>query len=202
MGLLKNKFDKLLAIKYMLIYIKNMVCNRCKQAVRTTLEEMGLQPVQVELGEVELQEENISSVKDELIKKLQNQGFDLLDDKRTQTIEKVKNLITDLVHNKNNSIETNLSDYLANELHKDYSYLSNLFSEVEGITIEKYYILQKIERVKELLVYDELTLSEIAYQLNYSSTAHLSNQFKSVTGSTPTQFKNLREIHRHPLDDL
>lgn len=186
----------------MLIYIKNMVCNRCKQAVRTTLEEMGLQPVQVELGEVELQEENISSVKDELIKKLQNQGFDLLDDKRTQTIEKVKNLITDLVHNKNNSIETNLSDYLANELHKDYSYLSNLFSEVEGITIEKYYILQKIERVKELLVYDELTLSEIAYQLNYSSTAHLSNQFKSVTGSTPTQFKNLREVHRHPLDDL
>lgn len=186
----------------MLIYIKNMVCNRCKQAVRATLEEVGLQPVQVELGEVELQEEDISSVKDTLVKKLRNQGFDLLDDKRTQTIEKVKNLITDLVHNRNNSIETNLSDYLANELHKDYSYLSNLFSEVEGITIEKYYILQKIERVKELLVYDELTLSEIAFQLNYSSTAHLSNQFKSVTGSTPTQFKNLREVHRHPLDEL
>ena len=186
----------------MLIYIKNMVCNRCKQAVRTTLEEVGLQPVQVELGEVELQEEDISSVKDTLVKKLRNQGFDLLDDKRTQTIEKIKNLITDLVHHKNNSIETNLSDYLAAELHKDYSYLSNLFSEVEGITIEKYYILQKIERVKELLVYDELTLSEIAFQLNYSSTAHLSNQFKSVTGSTPTEFKNLRDVHRHSLDEL
>lgn len=186
----------------MQIYIKNMVCNRCKQAVRTTLEEMGLHPVQVELGKVNLQEEDISSVKNTLVKELQNQGFDLLDDKRTQTIEKVKNLITDLVQNKSNNIEMNLSDYLVNELHKDYSYLSNLFSEVEGITIEKYYILQKIEKVKELLIYDELTLSEIAFQLNYSSTAHLSNQFKSITGSTPTQFKNLREVHRHSLDDL
>lgn len=186
----------------MKIYIKNMVCNRCKQAVRSTLEEVGLHPVQVELGEVKLQEEDISSVKDTLVKKLQNQGFDLLDDKRTQTIEKVKNLITDLVQNKSNNIEMNLSDYLAKELHIDYSYLSNLFSEVEGITIEKYYILQKIEKVKELLFYDELTLSEIAFKLNYSSTAHLSNQFKSVTGSTPTQFKNLREVHRQSLDDL
>lgn len=186
----------------MLIYIKNMVCNRCKKAVRSTLEEVGLRPVQVELGEVKVEEEDISSMKDKLVKKLRNQGFDLLDDKRTQTIEKVKNLITDLVHNKSNSIEMNLSDYLASKLHKDYSHLSNLFSEVEGITIEKYYILQKIERVKELLFYDELTLSEIAFQLNYSSTAYLSNQFKSVTGSTPTQFKKLRDVHRHPLDDL
>ncbi|NBC04055.1 MAG: helix-turn-helix domain-containing protein [Bacteroidetes bacterium] len=186
----------------MLIYIKSMVCNRCKEAVRTTLEEVGLHPVQVELGKVELQEEKISPIKNALVKKLQQQGFDLLDDKRTQTIERVKNLITDLVHNKNNVLEMNLSDYLVNELHKDYSHLSNLFSEVEGITIEKYYILQKIERVKELLFYNELTLSEIAFQLNYSSTAHLSNQFKSVTGSTPTQFKNLRDAHRHPLDDL
>lgn len=186
----------------MLIYIKNMVCNRCKQAVRATLEEAGLQPVQVELGEVELQEEDISSVKDKLIKKLQKQGFDLLDDKRTQTIEKVKNLITDLVQNKSNNLEMNLSDYLANKLHKDYSYLSSLFSEVEGTTIEKYYILQKIEKVKELLIYDELTLGEIAFQLNYSSTAHLSSQFKSVTGSTPTTFKNLRDVHRRPLDEF
>lgn len=186
----------------MQIYIKNMVCGRCKQAVRTTLEEVGLHPVQVDLGEVNLQEESISSVKDTLVKKLQSQGFDLLDNKRTQTIEKVKNLITDLVQNKSNNLEMNLSDYLASELHKDYSYLSNLFSEVEGITIEKYYILQKIEKVKELLFYDELTLSEIAFQLNYSSTAHLSNQFKSVTGSTPTQFKKLRDVHRHSLDDL
>lgn len=186
----------------MLIYIKNMVCNRCKQAVRSTLEDVGLHPTQVELGEVKIQEESISSVKDRLVKKLQHQGFDLLDNKRTQTIERVKNLITDLVQNKNNNIDMNLSDYLAKKLNKDYSYLSNLFSEVEGITIEKYHILQKIEKVKELLVYDELTLSEIAFQLNYSSTAYLSNQFKNVTGSTPTEFKNLRDIHRHPLDDL
>lgn len=179
-----------------------MVCNRCKQAVRTTLEDMGLHPTQVELGEVKIQEESITSVKDGLVKKLQNQGFDLLDNKRTQIIERAKNLITDLVQNKSNKIEMNLSDYLSEKLHKDYSYLSNLFSEVEGITIEKYYILQKIEKVKELLFYDELTLSEIAFRLNYSSTAHLSNQFKSVTGSTPTQFKNLREVHRHSLDDL
>lgn len=186
----------------MTIYIKNMVCNRCKIAVRSTFEELGLHPVQVELGEVELQENNISAVKEELIEELQSVGFDLLDNKRTQTIEKVKNLIIDLVHNKDNDIEINLSEYLSKELHRDYSSLSNLFSEIEGITIEKYYILQKIERVKELLVYDELNLSEIAFKLNYSSTAYLSNQFKKVTGSTPSHFKKIREDKRKPLDEV
>lgn len=141
-----------------------MVCNRCKIVVKSTLEKLGLHPVQIELGEIELQENNISPVKEQLKQELQLLGFDLLDNKKSKTIEKVKNRIVDLVQNKNNVLQVTLSDYLIQELHQDYSTLSNLFSEVEGITIEKYYILQKIEKVKELLVYDELTLSEIAFQ--------------------------------------
>ncbi|MEX0966604.1 MAG: AraC family transcriptional regulator [Bacteroidia bacterium] len=186
----------------MKIYIKNMVCNRCKMVVKSSLQKIGLHPLQVELGEVELQENDISSVEEHLTQELQSLGFDLLNDKKSQTIEKIKNLITDLVQNKSNSIDVKLSAYITRELHQDYSALSNLFSEVEGITIEKYYILQKIERVKELLVYDELTLSEIAIQLNYSSVAYLSNQFKKVTGLTPSHFKKLRSVKRRPLDDL
>ncbi|WMN11622.1 AraC family transcriptional regulator [Marivirga salinae] len=186
----------------MTIYIKNMVCNRCKMVVKSTLEKLGLHPVQIELGEIELQEDDISTVKEQLKLELQALGFDLLDNKKTKTIEKVKNLITDLVQNKNSVLKVTLSEYLSVELSQDYSSLSNLFSEVEGITIEKYYILQKIEKVKELLVYDELTLSEIAFQLNYSSVAYLSNQFKKVTGLTPSHFKNLRTIKRKPLEDL
>ncbi len=187
---------------YMTIYIKNMVCNRCKMVVKSTLEDLGLHPVQIELGEIELLENDISAVKEKLKQKLQSFGFDLLDDHRTQTIEKVKNLITDLVQNKNNQLELNLSEYLSQELYRDYSSFSNLFSEVEGLTIEKYYILQKIEKVKELLVYDELTLSEIAFQFNYSSVAYLSTQFKKVTGLSPSHFKKLRAIKRKPLDEL
>lgn len=179
-----------------------MVCNRCKMVVKSTLENLRLHPVKVELGEIELQENDISVVKEQLIQELQSLGFDLLDNKKTKTIEKVKNLITDLVQNKNSVLKVTLSEYLSGELNQDYSSLSNLFSEVEGITIEKYYILQKIEKVKELLVYDELTLSEIAFQLNYSSVAYLSNQFKKVTGLTPSYFKNLRTIKRKPLEDL
>ena len=132
----------------MKVYIKNMVCDRCKRAVRSVFEETGLQPVQVELGEVEIREADLSPVKDLLAEKLRHQGFDVLDDKRTQLIEKVKNLIIDLVHNQGNDLKTNLSDHLTGELHKDYSYLSNLFSEIEGLTIEKYYLSQKIEKLK------------------------------------------------------
>lgn len=186
----------------MTIYIKNMVCNRCKMVVKSTLEKLGLHPLQVELGEIELQESDISTVKETLKKELQALGFDLLDDKKTQTIEKIKNLITELVHNKNSDLKVTLSEYLSREIRQDYSALSNLFSEVEGITIEKYYILQKIEKIKELLVYDELTLSEIAFQLNYSSVGYLSNQFKKVTGLTPSHFKKLRTIKRKPLDQI
>jgi AraC-like DNA-binding protein len=170
--------------------------------VKSTLEKFGLVPVQVELGEVVLEENDISPIKEQLKQELQSFGFDLLDDKRTKTIEKIKNLIVDLVQNKNSNLQITLSDYLTKELHRDYSALSNLFSQVEGITIEKYYIFQKIEKVKELLVYNELTLSEIAFQLNYSSVAHLSNQFKKVTGLTPSHFKKMRTIKRRPLDEL
>jgi AraC-like DNA-binding protein len=179
-----------------------MVCNRCKMVVKSTIEKLGLHPVQVELGEVEILETDISAVKELLTQKLQYLGFDLLDDKKTKSIEKAKNLITDLVQNKDSNIEVTLSAYLSRELHQEYSSLSNLFSEVEGITIEKYYILQKIEKVKELLVYDELSLSEISYKLNYSSVAYLSNQFKKVTGLTPSHFKKLKERKRNPLDNL
>lgn len=186
----------------MTIYIKNMVCNRCKMVVKSTLEDLGLHPIQIELGEIKLRENDISSIKTQLIQNLQAFGFDLLDNKKTKTIERVKNLITDLVQNKNNTLDFTLSAYLSTELHQDYSSLSNLFSEVEGITIEKYYILQKIEKVKELLVYDEFSLSEIAFQLNYSSVAYLSNQFKKVTGLSPSHFKKLRTVKRKPLDEL
>jgi AraC-like DNA-binding protein len=170
--------------------------------VKSTIEELGLHPIRVELGEVELQEKDISEVSEKLLQKLQGLGFDLLDDKKTRTIEKVKNLITDLVQNKGNSLAINLSEHLSLEMHQDYSSLSNLFSEIEGTTIEKYYILQKIEKVKELLAYDEFTLSEIAYQLGYSSVAYLSNQFKRVTGETPSHFKTQRSAKRRPLEKL
>lgn len=184
------------------LYIKNMVCNRCKMVVKSTFEHLGLHPVQVELGEIELQENDISPVKEQLKQELQSFGFDLLDDKKTKTIEKIKNRIVDLVQNKNSNLQVTLSDYLTDELHQDYSSLSNLFSEVEGTTIEKYFIAQKIEKVKELLVYDELSLSEIAFQLNYSSVAYLSNQFKKVTGLTPSHFKKVRLKKRKPLDEV
>ena len=165
-------------------------------------EKFELHPIQVDLGEIELKENNIDQVKDQLIEELKSFGFDLLDDKKSKIIEKVKNRIIDLIQNKNNQLQLKLSEYLSEELRQDYSSLSNLFSEVEGITIEKYYILQKIEKVKELLVYDELTLSEIAYQLNYSSPAYLRNQFKKVTGLTPSHFKQMRTIQRKPIEEV
>lgn len=179
-----------------------MVCSRCKMVVKSELEKSGLHPVSVELGEVEIQENNIGHIKVDLLHNLQSLGFDLIDDKKSKTIEKIKSLIIDLVQNKNNQININLSDYLAQQLIQDYSTLSNLFSEVEGITIEKYFINQKIEKVKELLMYDEMTLNEIAFLLNYSSVAHLSNQFKKVTGFSPSYFKQLKDKKRRQIEDL
>jgi AraC-like DNA-binding protein len=186
----------------MTLYIKNMVCNRCKMVVQSILEKLNLHPIQVELGEIELEENDISFVKKQLKQELESFGFSLLDSEKSKKIEKVKNLITDLVQNKNNALDVTLSDFLSNEMNQDYSALSNLFSGIEGITIEKYYILQKIEKVKELLVYNELTLSEISLQLNYSSVSYLSNQFKKVTGLTPSHFKKLRTVKRKPLEEL
>lgn len=179
-----------------------MVCNRCKMVVKTELERLGYPPLDVELGEVVLEREITDAEKAKIDEHLQPFGFEVIDDRRSQLIEKIKTLIVALVHERSNALTTNLSDYLSSALHHDYSYLTNLFSEVEGSTIEKYYIAQRIERVKELLVYDELTLSEIAYQLNYSSVAHLSNQFKKVTGLTPSHFKQIGADRRKPLDEV
>jgi AraC-like DNA-binding protein len=179
-----------------------MVCRRCKMVVKSELEKLGLHPFAVELGEVKIHEDDIDLVKEELTKNLILLGFGLMDDKKSIVIEKIKTLIIELVHDKNNELKTNLSDYLSEQLSQDYNTLSHLFSEVEGITIEKYFIAQKVEKVKELLMYDELTLSQIADQLNYSSIAHLSNQFKKITGFSPSYFKQLKDRKRRQIEDL
>jgi AraC-like DNA-binding protein len=179
-----------------------MVCDRCKMVVQSELEKLGLSLLSVELGEVEIQGNLSADQKKVMSDRLEAVGFSLLDDKKSQVIEKVKTLIIELVRAKNNDLRINLSDYLTHHLTQDYGSLSGLFSETEGTTIEKYFINQKIERVKELLVYDELTLSEIAHQLHYSSVAYLSNQFKKVTGLSPTNFKNSSENRRTELDDI
>lgn len=179
-----------------------MVCGRCKMVVKSEIEKLGLQPISVELGEVELENDIDDVLKQKVLRTLQSVGFDLIDDKKNKTIEKIKTLIIDLVHHKNNNIQVNLSEYLSKNILQDYNWLSNLFSEVEGTTIEKYFISQKIEKVKELIVYNELTLSEIAYMLNYSNVAHLSRQFKKVTGFTPTYFKQLKSKKRNQIENL
>ncbi|WP_233566071.1 MULTISPECIES: AraC family transcriptional regulator [unclassified Flavobacterium] len=170
--------------------------------VKSEFEKLGLHTISVELGEVELQNDITDSQKEILLKNLQALGFDFIDDKKSKTIEKIKNLIVDLVHHKNNDLKINLSDYLVENLNQDYSTLSNLFSEIENTTIEKYFISQKIEKVKELLIYNEHSLSEIADMLNYSNVAHLSNQFKKITGFTPTYFKQLKDKKRIQIENL
>jgi len=179
-----------------------MVCSRCKMVVKSVFENIGINPILVELGEVELENDINENQKQELLKSLRVIGFDLIDDRKSKTIDKIKTLIIDLVQNKNNDLKSNLSNYISQELHQDYNTLSNLFSEVENTTIEKYFMNQKIEKVKELIIYDELSLSEIAYSLNYSSVSHLSNQFKKITGFSPTYFKNLKTIKRRQIEDL
>lgn len=186
----------------MKIYIKNMVCNRCIMVVKNELERIGFKPTSLILGEVELGREINDADKIAINNHLLTLGFELIDDKKSRLIGQIKSFIIDLVHHQNSELKANLSDLLSNKLHHDYTYLSNLFSEVEGTTIEKYFIAQKIEKVKELLVYDELSLSEIAFKLNYSSVAHLSHQFKKVTGITPSHFKNIKIDKRKPLDEV
>lgn len=180
-----------------------MVCSRCIMVVRDELEKVGLHPIKIDLGEVEVKEENIAlPIQKELLENLQGLGFDIIDDRKSRTIEKIKNLIVELVHHQDNALPVNLSEYLSQELAQDYSSLSALFSEVANTTIEKYFISQKIERVKELLMYDELTLSEIAHKLHYSSVAYLSNQFKKVTGFSPSYYKHLKDKKRQRIEDL
>lgn len=184
------------------LYIKNMVCPRCIMVVKAELAKLGIEAQSVELGEVTLQQKLGEDKKKQLNEVLHSLGFALIDDKRSRLIEQVKNLIIELVREKNSNLRTNLSDYIAGYVHHDYSYISNLFSEVTGSSIEKYFIAQKTERVKELLVYDELSLSEIANELNYSSVAHLSAQFKKVTGFTPSHYKQIKEQKRKTLDEI
>lgn len=184
------------------LFIKNMVCNRCIMVVQNELDKLGLKVKDIKLGEATLEKEPTSEEKVDLENNLHSLGFEVIDNKKSRIIEKIKNVIIDQVHYQDNDIKTNLSDLLSEKLNHDYNYLSNLFSEVEGTTIEKYFIAQKIEKVKEFLVYDELSLSEIAYRLNYSSVAYLSNQFKKVTGLTPSHFKKIREDKRKPLDQV
>ena len=179
-----------------------MVCNRCIMVVQNEMDKLGFDVKNIKLGEVTLDKEPTLEEKSNLEKVLVPLGFEIIDDKKSRIIEQIKNIIIDLVHHQDNDIKTNLSDVLSGKLYHDYNYLSNLFSEVEGATIEKYFIAQKIEKVKELLVYDELSLSEIAFRLNYSSVAYLSNQFKKVTGLTPSHFKQIKVDKRKPLDSL
>ena len=184
------------------LYIKNMVCNRCKMVVQAELQQLGLHPVHIALGEVELAEKQIPKATLALLEsKLQAIGFELIDDRKSRIIEKIKTLVLELVHHSDEATRLKYSEYIAGHLNYDYTYLSKLFSEVEGITIEQYIIAQKTERVKELLIYDELSLSEIADKLGYSSVAHLSAQFKKVTGLTPSFYKNKGIRQRKPLDE-
>ncbi|MCB0726604.1 MAG: helix-turn-helix transcriptional regulator [Ignavibacteriae bacterium] len=186
----------------MRLHIKNMVCDRCKLVVKNELEKLGYTPKQIVLGEVSINKVLSEQEKAIIENALRNFGFELIDDKNSWIIEQIKNLIIDLVHYSEKNIKINLSEYLESKIHKDYTYLSNLFSESQVFTIEKYYIRQKIERVKELLVYDELTLSEISYRMGYSSVAYLSSQFKKVTGLTPGHFKKIKTNKRRSLDKL
>lgn len=179
-----------------------MVCNRCKMVVKAELERLGIYPTIIELGEVTLQQDLTPDQRATVTRVLEGFGFGTIDNKKGQLIESVKTLLISLIHVRDNDMKTNLSDFISEHLNQDYNHVSKLFSEVEGTTIEKYFIAQKIERVKELLVYGEYTLSEIAYQLHYSSVAHLSNQFKKVTGLSPSYFKSLRSKKRKPLDEV
>ncbi len=179
-----------------------MVSNRCKILVKEELRKLNLHFIVVELGEIEIME-NISTEQRELLKAaLVDTGLELMDDKRAILIERIQNVIIEMVRNSDDWPKINYSDYISQKLHHDYTYLSNVFSSVKGITIQQFIIIHKIEYAKELLMYDEMNLTEISYKLNYSSVAHLSNQFKKITGLTPTQFKNLKDRRRKPIEEV
>jgi len=170
--------------------------------VKSELEKLGLHYTVVELGEAEIKENISPDKKDQLNVALKKSGLELMDDKKSMLIERIKNIIIELVHYSEDQLKINLSDYLSEKLNYDYTYLANLFSEVQGTTIEKFFINHKIERVKELLVYDELNINEIAFKLHYSSVSHLSSQFKKVTGLTPSHFKQIKQKRRTPLENV
>lgn len=185
------------------LYIKNMVCLRCIETVESVLSLNGFIVKAIKLGEVEIDKEPATAKMTELSTELKKRGFELLIDKNSRIVGQIISEIIRLVHHSDNEIlQVNLSDHLVELIGADYSFISHLFSTEEGITIEKFTILQKIEKVKELLSYGELTASEIAFKMGYSSTAHLSKQFKKETGMTPGQFKNMEEKKRKPLDQV
>jgi YesN/AraC family two-component response regulator len=179
-----------------------MVSIRCKMIVKSELDKLGLHYGVVDLGEVDVKETITTKQQDQIKSALLKSGLELMDDKKAVLIEKIKNVIVELVHYSEEPLEINLSEHLSLKLNHDYTYLANLFSEVTGTTIEHYFISHKIEKVKELILYDELNLTEISYKMQYSSVAHLSTQFKKVTGLTPSHFKQLKNKRRSMLEDL
>jgi AraC-like DNA-binding protein len=186
----------------MKLFIKNMVCIRCKMVVKDVLTKLGVQYLTVDLGEAELAETISVEMQEKIRTALHVAGLELMDDKKSILIQKIKNVIIELVHYSEEPLTINFSEFLSRKLTHDYTYLANLFSEVQGTTIEQFIIAHKIERVKELLVYNELNLTEIAYLMHYSSVAHLSTQFKKVTGLTPSHFKKLGNKRRNLLEDV
>jgi|SRR5690554_1097140 len=185
-----------------ILHIKNMVCDRCIKVVREELTKLGYTVDDVKLGEAKISSEKDINI-EEISKKLEENGFELLGDKQAKLIENIKISLIDLIQNKPEMLEKiSLSKFLADKFHTSYQHISTLFSSKEGITIEKYFINQKIEKAKELLIYNELTLSEISYRLGYSSVQHLSNQFKKVTGFSPSDFKKLADKNRKSLDKV
>lgn len=179
-----------------------MVSNRCKIAVKEELKKLGLHFIIVDLGEVEIMENIAGEQLEQLKIALFNSGFELMNDKRAVLIERIKNTIIEMVHHSDEIIKINFSDFLSEKLNHDYTYMANLFSEVQGTTIEQFIISHKIERIKELIIYDELNITEIAWKMNYSSVAHLSNQFKKMTGLSPSHFKQLKKKRRSPLEEI
>lgn len=185
------------------LYIKNMVCDRCKMVVKDQLDKNGIGYTNIELGEIELLSQPSAEQLQKFSSDITQLGFEVIEDKTARIVSSIKNAVLEFIRDPSpKSRKLKFSSFLSDKLNKDYNYISNLFSELEGTTIEQYLIHQKIERVKELLVYDELNLSEVAHQLGYSSVQHLSNQFKKVTGLTPTHFKQLGEKKRTALDKI
>jgi AraC-like DNA-binding protein len=179
-----------------------MVSNRCKIVVKEVLKELGLHFIVVDLGEIEIMEDISDEQRAALKLGLLESGLELMDDKKAILIERIRILITEMVHYADELPQINYSNYISQKIGYDYTYLSNIFSEVKGITIQQFIIINKVERVKELIIYDELNITEIAWKMNYSSVAHLSNQFKKITGLTPSHFKQLKEKRRIPIEEI
>jgi AraC-like DNA-binding protein len=184
------------------IFIKHMVSNRCKMAVKEALSKLGLHFIVVDLGEVDIMEDISLEQREQIKMALHETGLELMDDKRAILIEKIKNAVIEMIHHTDEQIKTNFSNFLSEKLNHNYTYLANLFSEVQGTTIEHFIIAHKIERIKELIIYDELNITEIAWKMNYSSVAHLSNQFKKATGLSPSHFKQLKVKRRSPIEEI